>query len=88
MTWTEQDSLKLIRMCFKDALAKDFSDVEIVNLKFKATREWDSIAHIKLMATIREKFEIKFSYEDMVRMTTFSEVVQVVKAKTSVKDIQ
>jgi len=67
-----------IDKCFRQALAKDFRDEDLLGLEFKVTREWDSVSHIKLMSALRDEFSIKFSFEDMVKMISYSEVIRVV----------
>lgn len=66
--------------CFRLALGKDFQEVDLIKLEFKVAREWDSLSHIKLMANLRDKFSIKLSFEDMVKMTSYSEVLRIVSS--------
>jgi len=75
-----KDLYTKIKECFKLALGRDFQEEDLIKLEFKVAREWDSVSHIKLMATLRDKFSIKLSFEDMVKMTSYSEVFRIVSS--------
>lgn len=64
-----------------EALSSDLSQNDIDNLQFKHSREWDSISHIRLMTCLRSKLNINFTFEEMIRMTKFDEILKVVLAK-------
>ena len=72
------ETVNRIKKSFCEALSKSFTEEEFSILKFKDTREWDSISHIRLMSILREEFSIKFSFEEMVKMTTFQEVKRII----------
>ena len=49
------------------------------DISMENTPEWDSLAHLKLLAAIEDAFEIELDFEDMVRMTTVQAIVQTLR---------
>lgn len=43
-------------------------------LQYGAVPEWDSVAHMHLVAALEEAFDISLSDDDISRMTSFSEI--------------
>jgi len=70
------DFVEQIKLCFHQALGKKYSEAELKTLEFKVTREWDSVSHIKLLASIRDTFSVELSYEEMVKMTSYTKVLE------------
>jgi acyl carrier protein len=69
---------RIVKDCLREALSHNFSDTEIGNLQFKVSKEWDSVSHIRLMASLRTEFNIKFTFEDMIVMTNFEKILTVI----------
>ena len=42
---------------------------------------WDSLAHLSVVITIEEEFEISLNEEEILRMTSFSEIFELLKSK-------
>jgi acyl carrier protein len=66
-------------------LAKVFSDslgVEISTISEKLTynsiAEWDSVAHMALVAAIEEEFDIMIDTEDVIDMSSFAKAIEIV----------
>jgi len=62
----------------RDRLQKIFSDslsipLELVvdNLKYSECPDWDSVAHMGLVAAIEEAFDIMIDAEDVIDMSSF-----------------
>lgn len=72
--------------CFRSTFSKNYSDEDLAELKFKESREWDSVSHIRLMATLRDSFSIKFSFQDMVKMVSYKEVFKIITEQSNVQD--
>ena len=49
------------------------------DISMENTPEWDSLAHLRLLAAIEDAFEIELDFEDMVRMTTVQAIVQTLR---------
>jgi len=72
-------------MITEDKLKKVFSEAlgiayELVNddLKYAELAEWDSVAHMALIAAIEEAFDIMMDAEDVIEMSNFSRAKQIV----------
>jgi acyl carrier protein len=73
--------------CFRSTFSKNFSDKDLAELKFKESREWDSVSHIRLMAALRDSFSIKFSFQDMVKMISYKEVIELISNKYNEQEL-
>lgn len=47
-------------------------------LKFSETPEWDSVAHMALIAAIEEAFDIMIDAEDVIDMSSFGKAKSIV----------
>jgi acyl carrier protein len=48
------------------------------DLRYAAIPEWDSVAHMSLIAAIEEAFEIMIDAEDVVDMSSFNKAKEIV----------
>lgn len=46
------------------------------------TPEWDSLKHIALVMALEEEFEIAFDVEEIEAMTTYADVVRILRGKS------
>ncbi|MFZ5632082.1 MAG: acyl carrier protein [Bacillota bacterium] len=52
----------------------------------KTVARWDSLKHIQLMVAIEESFDIpKLKMEEIVKMTSFSSIISILKEKLKEK---
>mgnify|MGYP002627347980 CR=1 FL=1 len=62
---------------------EDVLDLEDVELKDETTaediEEWDSLAHITLIAEIEDEFEIKFPMKYVLSMKNVGEMVSIIE---------
>lgn len=70
----------------KEKLQKIFSEslnikVEAVvdDLQYSRIPEWDSVAHMSLIAAIEEAFDIMLDAEDVINMSTFAKAKEIVE---------
>lgn len=42
---------------------------------------WDSFSHIKLFSLIENQFSIKFSYDEIVELQNYYDIVEAIKKK-------
>lgn len=52
-------------------------------LEYESIPDWDSIGHLSLIAAIEEAFEVSFSTEEVIEMSTFEKAYQLVLSKKS-----
>ncbi len=63
---------------FKEALEID--DAAITDdLAFDSIPEWDSVGHMRLMASIEDAFDIMFETEDIMDFGTFGKGKEILK---------
>ena len=71
-------SIQRIRNVFSHALA---IPEELVNeeLLYSSVKEWDSVAHMALVAALEEEFEIMLDTEEVIDMSSFMVAVEILK---------
>ena len=63
---------------FKTALNVDANKVN-KNLKYNEIDEWDSIAHMTLMAALEEEYKISLETDDIVDFSSFKKGIEILK---------
>lgn len=48
------------------------ADQVVDSLEYNTISEWDSIAHMRLIAALEDKFDIMIDTDDVVEMSTFA----------------
>jgi len=71
-------SLKKYSEIFKTALNIDNSKLG-ENLKYNEIDEWDSIAHMTLVAALEEEYKISFETDDIVDFSSFKKGIEILK---------
>lgn len=73
----DEDVSKLIEV-FSDSLGVDISLISD-GLTYNSIPEWDSIAHMALVAAIEEAFDIMIDTEDVIDMSSFVKAKEIVR---------
>ena len=68
---------KLI-ICFEDSLNIN-RDIVIDSLKYQSIPQWDSIAHMSLVAKIEDQFEIMLETEEILDMSSVLQIKKILK---------
>lgn len=63
---------------FKTALNVGANKVN-KNLKYNEIDEWDSIAHMTLMAALEEEYKISLETDDIVDFSSFKKGIEILK---------
>ena len=66
---------KLIN-CFTESL-KISEDLVNDNLKYQSIPQWDSIAHMALVAQVESQFDIMLDTDDIIDMSSFLKAKQI-----------
>jgi acyl carrier protein len=69
--------IKNLAQIFSNSLGLPIESVND-NLKYSEVPEWDSVAHMTLIAAIEEAFDIMIDAEDVVDMSSFAKASQIV----------
>ncbi len=66
-----------LRVIFSESLNINVSDV-IDELRYSEIPQWDSVAHMALIAAIEEGFDIMLDAEDVINMSSFFKAKEIV----------
>lgn len=66
-----------LKNVFMDSLGVDESTVRD-DLKYAGIPQWDSVAHMALIAAIEDAFEIMIDTEDVIDMSSFAKAKEIV----------
>jgi len=67
---------------FREVLQRD--DLQLSSIStFEDVPEWDSLAHVNLIAAIEERFDVKFTVPEIMEMNSVEEIREVLAAKTA-----
>ena len=67
---------------FRSGLELD-SSYEVANLTYRSIPEWDSIGHMALIATIESDFDIEFSPEEILDLSSFAVALDILQRKAT-----
>lgn len=73
----EFDENKL-RAVFADALGIPEADV-VPGLEYNTIPQWDSLAHMRLVAEIEDAFDIMIDSDDLIDMSSFAISIDIVR---------
>lgn len=68
--------LETYREIFKECFQ---FDGEVENLEYQKIDEWDSVAHMQLMAMIEEEFNIEMDIDDVIDFSGFKVGIDILK---------
>ena len=66
-----------LREIFSQSLGMNIADV-VDSLRYAEAPQWDSIAHMSLVAEIEEGFDIMLDAEDVIDMSSFEKAKSIV----------
>lgn len=70
-----------LQKAFQTALGLG-AGIDFVTLEFSKTPQWDSIAHMRLIAAIEEAFKIRLTIQDILGMSSYRVAQEIVKRYT------
>lgn len=65
------DARTTLRTAFRDALGLP-ADAEVDELAYRAIKQWDSVAHMQLVATIETAFDLMLDTDDVIGLSSFA----------------
>jgi acyl carrier protein len=63
---------------FRTALELD-GDAEITGLKYRDIPQWDSIGHMALVAEIESAYDVMFSTDEVVALSSYDKAVELLR---------
>ena len=67
-----------LKQAFVEALQVN-SSVITDSLAYEGIREWDSVAHMQLVAALEEAFDIMLDTDDIIDMSSFEKAQEILK---------
>jgi len=64
-------NLARLESCFRETLGLS-PDAPVTELKYRDDPAWDSVAHMRLVAAIESTFNISFSTDQILDMSSFA----------------
>jgi len=64
-------NLSRLESCFRETLGLP-PDAPVTGLQYRENPAWDSVAHMRLVASIESVFNISFTTEQILDMSSFS----------------
>lgn len=61
---------------FREALSLD-NGTDVESLEYNKIQNWDSIAHMTLVAALEEAFDIMLETDDVLDMSSFSKAIEI-----------
>lgn len=74
-----------LKDAFVEALGLEAGEVDWSTLKYRGIPEWDSVAHMALVAEIEDAFDIMLETDDVIGLSSF-EVAKEILARYGVAD--
>jgi len=65
-----------LRSAFKDALDLD-DNVAVETLTYRSIEQWDSVAHMVLIAELEDRFDVMLDTDDVIDMSSFEKAVEI-----------
>ena len=64
---------------FRRALELD-DDTDVRALKYRDVEQWDSIGHMALVAEIESEYDVMFSTDEVVALSSYDKAVELLQA--------
>lgn len=61
---------------FREVFELD-DDIVVETLEYRGIEQWDSVAHMQLVAAIEDEYDIMLDTDDVVAMSSFKEAVRI-----------
>jgi len=71
-------SLNALVECFVEALGVD-EKIVVDDLEYNSIAQWDSVAHMTLIAALEERFDIMLDTDDIIDMSSVAKAKVILK---------
>lgn len=62
----------VLKNAFAEGLGVTVDDVEWDSLEYRGIEQWDSVAHMQVVAEIEDAFDIMMEIDDVIAMSSFT----------------
>ena len=70
-------SVDRLKDAYIEALDLDGAVIDWDSLEYRSIEQWDSVAHMELVAEIEEAFGIMLDTEDVLALSSFKEAIRI-----------
>ena len=63
---------------FREVFELD-DDVDVRGLQYRGIEEWDSVAHMQLVAAIEDEYDVMMDTDDVTDMSSYKEAVRILE---------
>lgn len=70
--------MERLKKAFRESLGLP-ADYDVSELAYAQHKNWDSVAHMQLVAAIERAFDIMLSTDDVIGMSSFTVAVDILK---------
>ena len=70
--------MEKLKKAFSEALGIG-EEIVVDELSYQSIKEWDSVAHMALVANIEECFDIMMDTDDIINMSTFGKAKETIQ---------
>ena len=67
------DTVDRLKVAFSEGLGLPIESIEWSTLVYRGIPEWDSVAHMQVVAEIEDAFDIMLETDDVIGMSSFEE---------------
>jgi acyl carrier protein len=72
-------NLDRLRVAFRTALGLP-EDADVDGLEYRSIEQWDSLAHLSLVAGIEDAFDVMIDTDDVIDMSSFGKASEILRA--------
>lgn len=67
-----------LKDAFCEGLGVEKDEIDWDNLKYRSIPEWDSVAHMQMVAEVEDAFDIMLETDDVIGMSSFPISIEIV----------
>jgi acyl carrier protein len=68
------NNLEQLENIFRDSLGLE-KEASVIELTYRSIEEWDSVAHMVLIADIEDFFNVMLETDDVIELSSFSNAI-------------
>ena len=72
-------NLDRLRVAFRIALGLP-EDANVDRLEYRTIEQWDSLAHLSLVAEIEDAFDVMIDTDEVIDMSSFDKAIDILRA--------
>ncbi len=72
-------NLDRLRVAFQIALGLP-EDANVDRLEYRTIEQWDSLAHLSLVAEIEDAFDVMIDTDEVIDMSSFDKAIDILRA--------